>query len=182
LWVRPGSVGTTVTFALTGNKSETYTGSCFGKEGVAGGWHGHCTIEPDFPEEDLCPYGAGDGCGLFLWRRFCSFIQGLAGASPRHEHPTARGERRRGRTSTQGKGEGTTRISRLARRLGIAGAVKIQVVVSPAGKVRSTKLWVVTHCCTGSTGAVRRWKFEPANEESSLVVEVKFKPVATVGS
>jgi TonB family protein len=71
----------------------------------------------------------------------------------------------------------------LARRLRIAGAVKIQVVVSPAGKVRSTKV-VGGHplLIQAALDAVRRWKFEPANEESSLVVEVKFKPVATVGS
>jgi len=71
----------------------------------------------------------------------------------------------------------------LARRLRIAGAVKIQVVVSPGGKVRSTKV-VGGHplLIQAALDAVRRWKFEPANEESSLVVEVKFKPVATVGS
>jgi TonB family protein len=71
----------------------------------------------------------------------------------------------------------------LARRLRIAGAVKIQVVVSPAGKVRSTKV-VGGHplLIQAALDAVRRWKFEPANEESSLVVEVRFKPVATVGS
>ena len=71
----------------------------------------------------------------------------------------------------------------LARRLRIAGAVKIQVVISPAGKVRSTKV-VGGHplLIQAALDAVRRWKFEPANEESSLVVEVKFKPVATVGS
>ena len=71
----------------------------------------------------------------------------------------------------------------LARRLRIVGAVKIQVVVSPAGKVRSTKV-VGGHplLIQAALDAVRRWKFEPANEESSLVVEVKFKPVATVGS
>ena len=71
----------------------------------------------------------------------------------------------------------------LARRLRIVGAVKIQVVVSPAGKVRSTKV-VGGHplLIQAALDAVRRWKFEPANEESSLVVEVRFKPVATVGS
>ena len=71
----------------------------------------------------------------------------------------------------------------LARRLRIVGAVKIQVVVSPAGKVRSTKV-VGGHplLIQAALDAVRRWKFEPANGESSLVVEVKFKPVATVGS
>jgi len=114
----------------------------------------------------------------FYGGAFGSFIQRLAGTSPRHEHPTARGGRRR-----KVRVRVPPEYPELARRLRIVGAVKIQVVVSPAGKVRSTKV-VGGHplLIQAALDAVRRWKFEPANEESSLVVEVRFKPVATVGS
>jgi TonB family protein len=71
----------------------------------------------------------------------------------------------------------------LARRLRIVGAVKIQVVISPEGKVKSTKV-IGGHplLVQAALDAIRRWKFEPANGESSGVVEVKFQPTAVVGS
>jgi len=69
----------------------------------------------------------------------------------------------------------------LARRMSISGVVKVQVVVAPNGTVKSTKA-VGGHplLVNAATEAVKKWKFEPASEETTGIVEFKFDPsVAT---
>ena len=65
----------------------------------------------------------------------------------------------------------------LARRMSIGGKVKLAVVVAPNGSVKSTKP-VGGHplLVNAAQEAVKRWKFEPAGDESSGVVEIEFKP------
>ena len=65
----------------------------------------------------------------------------------------------------------------LARRMGIAGTVKVAVVVTPSGVVKSTKI-IGGHplLVDAAIEAVKKWKFEAASEESSGVVEFKFQP------
>ncbi len=65
----------------------------------------------------------------------------------------------------------------IARRLGISGTVKVAVVVSPNGAVKSTKA-VGGHpvLVSAAMDAVRQWKFEAAPTESSGIVEFKFRP------
>ena len=69
----------------------------------------------------------------------------------------------------------------LARRMSISGVVKVQVVVAPNGTVKSTKV-VGGHplLVNAATDAVKKWKFEPAADETTGIVEFKFDPnVAT---
>lgn len=69
----------------------------------------------------------------------------------------------------------------LARRMSIAGVVKVQVVVAPNGSVKSTKV-VGGHplLVNAAVDAVKKWRFETAAEETTGVVEFKFDPnVAT---
>ena len=69
----------------------------------------------------------------------------------------------------------------LARRMSIAGVVKVQVVVAPNGTVKNTKV-VGGHplLVTAAVEAVKKWRFEPAADETTGVVEFKFDPnVAT---
>jgi len=69
----------------------------------------------------------------------------------------------------------------LARRMSISGVVKIQVVVAPNGSVKNTKI-VGGHpvLANAAQDAVKKWRFEPASEETTGVVEFKFDPtVAT---
>jgi TonB family protein len=63
----------------------------------------------------------------------------------------------------------------IARRMNITGTVRMMVVVSPSGAVKNTKV-VGGHplLVTAATEALKRWKFEPASEESSGIVEFKF--------
>ena len=65
----------------------------------------------------------------------------------------------------------------IARRMSISGTVKVSVVVTPSGLVRSTKV-LGGHplLVTAAVDALKKWKFEPASEESTGIVEFKFQP------
>ena len=63
----------------------------------------------------------------------------------------------------------------LARKMAISGVVKLEVVVTASGMVKSTKV-LGGHpvLVTAATDAVKRWRFEPAAGDTTTVVEVKF--------
>ena len=65
----------------------------------------------------------------------------------------------------------------LARRMQIAGKLKIEVVITPDGRVRSAKAIgghpILVQTCLE---AVKEWKYEPAGEETTQIVEFEFKP------
>jgi TonB family protein len=65
----------------------------------------------------------------------------------------------------------------VARRLSITGSVKVAVVVSPSGTVKSTKI-IGGHpiLVNAAVEALKKWRFETAQGESSGVVEIKFAP------
>ena len=65
----------------------------------------------------------------------------------------------------------------VARRMNIAGTVKLNVVVAPNGTVRSSKpLGGHPLLVNAAMDAVKQWKFETAPTESSGIVEFKFQP------
>ena len=64
----------------------------------------------------------------------------------------------------------------LARRMNVSGKVKIEVVIAPDGRVRSAKAigghpLLVQSCLE----AVKDWKYEPAGDETTQIVEIEFK-------
>lgn len=63
----------------------------------------------------------------------------------------------------------------LARRMSITGIVKVQITVGTNGAVKSAKL-VGGHPVLASAAldAVKKWRFEPAAEETTGVVEFHF--------
>jgi TonB family protein len=65
----------------------------------------------------------------------------------------------------------------LARKMNLAGIVKVRVVVSPNGIVTQAKV-VGGHPLLASAAidAVRKWRFEPAATESTGIVDFKFEP------
>jgi protein TonB len=65
----------------------------------------------------------------------------------------------------------------LARKMNIAGTVKIEVVVSPNGTVKVARV-VGGHpvLATAALDAAKKWRFEPTSEESSGVIDFKFEP------
>ena len=69
----------------------------------------------------------------------------------------------------------------LARRMSISGVAKVQIVVAPNGSVKNAKI-VGGHplLANAALDAVKKWRFEPAADETSGIVEFKFDPtVAT---
>lgn len=63
----------------------------------------------------------------------------------------------------------------LARRMNITGAVKIEVMIAPDGKVKSTRV-IGGHplLVDAALNAVKQWRFEPAAKETMQVVQFKF--------
>jgi TonB family protein len=63
----------------------------------------------------------------------------------------------------------------LARRMNVAGKVKIEVVIAPDGHVKSTRVVgghpLLAQACQD---AVKEWKFVPGPEESTQVIEFEF--------
>lgn len=64
----------------------------------------------------------------------------------------------------------------LARRMNVAGKVKIEVVISPDGHVKTTRVVgghpLLVQACQD---AVKEWKFASASEETTQVVEFEFR-------
>ena len=65
----------------------------------------------------------------------------------------------------------------LARKMNLAGTVKVQVVVAPNGTVKEAKI-VGGHpvLANAALDAVRKWRFEPAAVENTGIVDFKFEP------
>lgn len=63
----------------------------------------------------------------------------------------------------------------LADKMHITGVVKVAVIISPDGKVKSTRV-VGGHplLIPAATDAAKLWQFEPASKETSQVIEFKF--------
>jgi TonB family protein len=63
----------------------------------------------------------------------------------------------------------------LAKRMNVTGKVKIEVVITPDGHVKSTRVVgghpLLVQVCQD---AVKEWKFVPAPEETTQIVEFEF--------
>jgi TonB family protein len=65
----------------------------------------------------------------------------------------------------------------LARRMNVHGTVKFLVVVAPNGNVKDTKVMGGNPILVNAAlDALKKWKFEPSEEESSGTVEFTFSP------
>jgi TonB family protein len=86
-------------------------------------------------------------------------------------------------SQTSGTDEGKRKIKsktapvypELARRMSVSGKVRIEVIITPDGHVRSTRVLgghpLLVQVCQD---AVKEWKFFPAQEETTQVVEFDF--------
>jgi TonB family protein len=67
--------------------------------------------------------------------------------------------------------------SDLARRMGLSGKVKIEIVVATDGHVKSTRAVgghpLLVQACVD---ALKDWRYEPGPEETTQLVEFEFKP------
>lgn len=82
-------------------------------------------------------------------------------------------------TTDEGKRKVKSKVSpaypELAKRMNVAGKVKIEVVITPDGRIKSTRVIgghpLLVQACQD---AVKEWKFVPAPEESTQIVECEF--------
>ncbi len=66
----------------------------------------------------------------------------------------------------------------LARRIQLRGVVKILALVSPNGKVKSTEvLGGSPLLAKAGADALEKWKWEPAAQESTELIEFNFDPI-----
>lgn len=65
----------------------------------------------------------------------------------------------------------------LARKMSLAGTVKIEVTVSPNGTVKDVRV-VGGHpvLANAALDAAKKWRFEPAATESTGIIDFKFEP------
>jgi protein TonB len=89
-----------------------------------------------------------------------------------------------GFSQTSGTDEGKRKVKsksspvypELARRMNVSGKVKIEVIITPDGHVRSTRVLgghpLLVQVCQD---AVKEWKFFPAPEETTQIVEFDFR-------
>ncbi len=65
----------------------------------------------------------------------------------------------------------------LARKMQISGTVKIEVTVAPNGSVKEARV-VGGHpvLANAALDAAKKWRFEPAANESSGIIDFKFEP------
>ena len=65
----------------------------------------------------------------------------------------------------------------LAKKMNIAGTVKIEVVVAPNGSVKEARV-VGGHpvLANAALDAAKKWRFDPAPAESTGIIDFKFEP------
>jgi protein TonB len=84
-------------------------------------------------------------------------------------------------STEEGKRKVKTKIApvypELAKRMNVVGRVKIEVIITPEGRVKSTRAVgghpLLVQACLD---AVKEWKFSAAAEESTQLVEFEFTP------
>ncbi len=78
-------------------------------------------------------------------------------------------------TKRKVKSKTTPSYPELARRMNVSGKVKIEVVIAPDGRVKSSRV-VGGHPLLVQTcqDALKEWKFVPASEETTQIVEFEF--------
>lgn len=107
----------------------------------------------------------------FRWTRLAlsaAAVALFASSVPAQQATTDEGKRKI-KTKT------TPAYPELARRMSVAGKVKIEVTITPDGHVRSTRVIgghpLLVQACQDS---VKEWKFFPASEENTQIIECDF--------
>lgn len=108
---------------------------------------------------------------LFRWLALALLVSSLFAGANALAQQTGTEEGRR-----KVKSRVTPVYPELARRMNVAGRVKIEVVIAPDGRVRNTRV-IGGHplLVNASLNAVKEWRFAAAAEETTQVVEFDFK-------
>lgn len=67
----------------------------------------------------------------------------------------------------------------LARKLNVSGTVKVELTVAPNGNVKFVKpLGGHPVLIEAASDAARKWKFEPAKDETTTIIQFNFSPTS----
>ncbi len=67
----------------------------------------------------------------------------------------------------------------LARKMNVSGIVKVQIVIAANGTVKSAKaLGGHPLLIEPAVDAVKRWKYEPAKDDTTTIVQFNFNPAS----
>jgi TonB family protein len=71
----------------------------------------------------------------------------------------------------------TPRYPEVAKRMNLVGSVKVEIVISPEGKIKNTTV-VGGHpiFISATMDALREWKYEPAKTETVATLTFDFRP------
>ena len=67
----------------------------------------------------------------------------------------------------------------LARKMNVSGVVRVQITIEPNGSVKSAKaLGGHPLLIEPAVDAAKKWKYEPAKEETTTIVQFNFNPAS----
>ncbi|MBZ5646185.1 MAG: energy transducer TonB [Acidobacteriia bacterium] len=67
----------------------------------------------------------------------------------------------------------------LARKMNVSGVVKVQVTIAPNGAVKTAKaLGGHPLLIESAVDAIKKWKYEPAKDETTTIVQFNFNPAS----
>jgi TonB family protein len=118
------------------------------------------------PEEDVVSIRRAWGKALLT----CVAVAGFAGSFAIAQQANVEEGKRKAKTKA------SPVYPELARRLGITGKVKVEVIVAPDGRVKNARAIgghpVLVQACVD---AVKDWRFESAPEETTQIIEFDFR-------
>lgn len=92
------------------------------------------------------------------------------------EQPTLCQETSHGEITRKTKLKVEPRYPDLARQLHLTGKVKVEVIVSPDGRVKDARtIGGSPLLANAALDAIRQWRYEPGPIETITVVEIEFK-------
>ena len=96
----------------------------------------------------------------------------LALGAPLHAQDTAANDTAKRKVKARVAAE----YPQLAKQMGVSGKVKVEVTITPDGKVSNTKVVGGSPVLTSAAvDAVKKWKFEPGPKDTIEIIEFEFK-------
>jgi TonB family protein len=109
--------------------------------------------------------------------RFVTFVLGLTLLGLVSLQPSAFSqETNQGATKRKATAKVPPKYPPLARQLKLSGKVRVEVIVSPDGRVKGTRILGGNPLLADAAlEAIRMWRYEPGTKETVEVVEIDFK-------
>src|ERR1700747_3143566 len=110
-------------------------------------------------------------------KRFVAFILGFALSGLVSSQPSALSqETNQGATKRKVTARVPPKYPALARQLKLSGKVRVEVIVSPDGRVKGTRIIGGNPLLADAAlDAIRMWRYETGAKETTELVEIEFK-------